>query len=248
MSVVVFRLPRNFVCYCSRTVNSSHGPLREPFFIITLKYCRCLLVSQSVYVINEPPTPPALYRHIHTPTQADQPSGRSVSPEVVEGGWLTGWLVICMAVEFKRSYRCRNPHTAEWTLFLTQMLRLGLFLLFKYMWISGSSDIFLLSQEIWRCSVASIWRTHSCLVGFISWARDKGSRTYAKTFIMETLAPAGNWTKHAVCNVIGDTCAVPPVGVRSYWHHLGHMETLYRYCSFDLYYSFISLKHVWWLI
>lgn len=84
-----------------------------------------------------------------------------------------------MALGFKRSYRCRNLHTDEWTPLLAQMLWDCLFLLFKVhvnlrkpvqlgcfffsrvCW----QDIFLLSQQIQTCSLASIWRTHSCPLG-----------------------------------------------------------------------------------
>lgn len=125
-----------------------------------------LSACQSVSLCHKWAPRPRLpaHTHIHTPIQADQPSGRSVSPEVVEGGWLTGWLVICMALEFKRSYRCRNPHTAERTLLLTQMLRLGLLLLFKYMWISGSSDIFFCWVR--RSECAPLHRYEECTVAW----------------------------------------------------------------------------------
>lgn len=43
-----------------------------------------------------------------------QPSGKCAVRFMVEGGWMTGCLVICMAPVFKRSCRCRNLLIDEW--------------------------------------------------------------------------------------------------------------------------------------
>lgn len=45
---------------------------------------------------------------------AAHPCGSSMLPKAVEGGWVTGCWVICMAPLFKRGCRCRSLCTDEW--------------------------------------------------------------------------------------------------------------------------------------
>lgn len=82
-----------------------------------------------------------------------QPSGKCAVRFMVEGGWMTGCLVICMAPVFKRSCRCRNLLIDEW-ISLSAHLRLFGRTFFKlFSWIYTLDDQILLCHHLRKGSM-----------------------------------------------------------------------------------------------